>query len=227
MDIILIAGLWLKVSAWDDVVSELRRRGHRPIPLALPGADDNSPTATLEDQVAAALAAVDDADMPMVVGHSAASSLAWMVADRRASAIERVVMIGGFPDADGGTYADFFDMENGVMPFPGWGPFDGADSADLDKATREGIAAAAVPVPEQVATGVVRLTDERRYDVPVTLICPEFTPDDVKTWIKDGQIPELAAARNVSYVDLDSGHWPMFTRPADLAEILHRAASKA
>jgi pimeloyl-ACP methyl ester carboxylesterase len=227
MEVILIAGLWLDASVWDDAAAELRGYGHRPVPLALPGVADRSATATLEDQVAAAVAAVDSADTPMVVGHSAAGSLAWMVADRRPEAIERVVMVGGFPGEDGEVYADFFETVDGVMPFPGWGPFDGADSADLDAATRQRLAAGTIPVPEPVSKGIVRLADERRFDVPVTLVCPEYTPEQARTWIGDGQIPELAAARHVSYLDIDSGHWPMISRPADLARVLHTAAKGA
>ena len=41
-------------------------------------------------------------------------------------------MIGGFPASDGSAYADFFPIVDGAMPFPGWEPFDGPDSADLD-----------------------------------------------------------------------------------------------
>ena len=37
-------------------------------------------------------------------------------------------------------------------------------------------------------------------------------------------MPELAKARQVDYADIDSGHWPMFTRPAELAALLAAAA---
>ena len=78
MDIVLVAGLWLDGSAWDDVVPALEKLGHRAVPVTLPGQGDGSTTATLDDQVAAVLAAVDgSAARPMVVGHSAACSLAW------------------------------------------------------------------------------------------------------------------------------------------------------
>lgn len=224
MDILLIAGLWLDGSAWSDVVPELERLGHRAVPLTLPGQGDGSSTATLDDQVAAVVAAVDAADRPMVVGHSAACSLAWMAADRRPEAVTRVALIGGFPNADGEPYADFFPTVDGAMPFPGWEPFEGPDSDDLDDDTKRSVAAAAIGVPEQVTKGVVRLTDERRYGVPVVLVCPEFPPAQAKEWIAGGEVPELARVTSLEYADIDSGHWPMFTRPRELAQLLAAVA---
>ncbi|KJK44052.1 esterase [Lentzea aerocolonigenes] len=221
MDVLLIAGLWLDGSAWDDVASALRSLGHRPVPLTLP----RSASATLDDQVAAVLTAVDaTSGKPVVVGHSAACTLAWLAADARPDKISKVVLVGGFPASDGKPYADFFELRDGVMPFPGWEPFEGLDSADLDEEARRAFAAAAIPVPGGVATGVVRLTDERRFDVPVVVICPEFTPAQAEEWINAGDVPELARVKHLEFVDLDSGHWPMHTKPAELARLLASAA---
>ncbi|WP_433305802.1 alpha/beta fold hydrolase [Actinoplanes sp. CA-030573] len=219
--ILLIGGLWLDAPVWADVVAELERDGRRAVPVSLPGQGDGNTSATLDDQVGAVLAAIDAAPgRPVVVGHSAACGLAWLAADARPGRVGKVVLIGGFPVADGGTYADFFEVTNGVMPFPGWAPFEGADAADLDEQARQKLAAGAIPVPEGVARGVVRLTDERRYDVPVVLVCPEFTPAEAREWIAEGELPELARAKHLDLVDIDSGHWPMITRPAELARIL-------
>jgi len=226
MDIVLIGGLWLDGSAWDAVVPALEALGHRPVPLTLPGQGDGSASATLDDQVATVLAAVDSsAGKPMVVGHSAACTLAWLAADARPEKVAEVALIGGFPAADGTTYADFFELKDGAMPFPGWGPFEGADSADLDEEARRRFAAAAIPVPEAVVKGVVRLVDERRFDMPVVLVCPEFTPAQVQKWIDAGDVPELAKAKHVDFVDIDSGHWPMISKPIELAQVLAAAAS--
>jgi pimeloyl-ACP methyl ester carboxylesterase len=228
MDILLIAGLWLDGSAWNDVGSALEPLGHRPVPLTLPGQGDGSASATLDDQAAAVLAAVDSAsEKPMVVGHSAACTLAWLAADARPEHVAKIVLIGGFPSADGEPYADFFELKDGVMPFPGWGPFEGPDSADLDEEARRIIASAAIPVPEGVAKGVVRLADERRFDVPVVLVCPEFTPAQAQEWIDAGEVPELAKAKHLSFVDIDSGHWPMVSTPIELARLLAAAAAQA
>jgi pimeloyl-ACP methyl ester carboxylesterase len=233
-DLVLIAGLWLPHSAWADVTTELTRLGHRVSAPPLPGVDladaDDGPV-DLDDQLAAVLAAVDAVvaagGRPVVVGHSAACTLAWIVADRRPDGVSRTVLIGGFPEEDGGTYADFFPMQDAKMPFPGWERFEGPDAQDLDQDARRAFTDVAVPVPQGVAQGTVRLADDRRFDVPVTLLCPEYGPDEAKAWIDAGDVPELARATRVSYVDIDSGHWPMITRPQELAGLLDRIARAA
>jgi pimeloyl-ACP methyl ester carboxylesterase len=219
--IVLLGGLWLDAEAWTGVVSELETRGRRAVPVTLPGQGDGNTSAKLPDQLAAVLAAVDaDAGQSVVVGHSATCTLAWMAADARPDRVAKVVLIGGFPSADGELYADFFEITDGAMPFPGWAPFEGADAADLDEPARHAFAAASVPVPEGVARGTVRLADERRFDVPVVVVCPEFTPAQAREWITEGEVPELARAKHVEFVDIDSGHWPQITQPAKLADIL-------
>ena len=221
MDIVLIAGMWLDGSAWSDVVPELEKLGHRPVPLTLPGQGDGNTDATYDDQVAAVVAAVDAADgKALVVGHSAACALAWVAADARPDKIARVALIGGMPSADGETYFGFFEPVDGVVPFPGWEPFEGPDSDDISDELKATVAAGAIAVPAAVTQGVLHLSDERRYDVPVTMVCPEFTPAQAKEWVEAGEIPELAKSTDLGYVDIDSGHWPMFTKPVELARIL-------
>lgn len=226
MRMLLVAGLWLTGSAWDQVVPALRDLGHQPEPLTLPGQGDGAASATLDDQLAAVLTAIDAGPDPVVVGHSAACTLVWLAADARPERVVRAVMVGGFPDADGGTYADLFECRDGVVPFPGWDVFDGPDSEDLDDATKQRFAAAAIPVPEGVSGAVVRLRDERRYDVPVVVVCPEFTPAQARQAIDDGDVPELSRAASVELIDLDSGHWPMLSAPVALARVLAEATGQ-
>ena len=221
MDIVLIAGMWLDGSAWADVAPEIERLGHRPVTLTLPGQGDGNGDATYDDQVAAVVAAVDAADgPPLVVGHSAACTLAWAAADARPEKVAGVALVGGMPNQDGETYFGFFEPVDGVVPFPGWEPFEGPDSDDMSAEVKASVAAGAIAVPAAITQGVVRLTDERRFDVPVTMVCPEFTPEQAKEWLAAGDIPELARSTRLDYADIDSGHWPMFTRPVELARIL-------
>jgi pimeloyl-ACP methyl ester carboxylesterase len=228
MDILLIAGLWLDASVWDNVATQLEAHGHRAVPVTLPGQGDGNTSATLADQVAAVIAAVDAAGgRPMVVGHSAACNLAWLAADARPGKIGKVALIGGFPSSDGEAYFDSLPVQDGAIPFPGWGEFEGPDSADLGDAAKRAIASAAIPVPEGVGRGVIKLANERRYDVPVVLVCPEFSPAQAKEWVGHGEVPELAKSKNVSFVDIDSGHWPMISAPAELARLLARVAEES
>lgn len=228
MDILLIAGLWLDGSVWDNVAARLEARGHRAVPVTLPGQGDGNTSATLGDEVAAVITAVDAAaGRPMVVGHSAACSLAWLAADARPGKISKVVLIGGFPSPDGNAYFDSLPVQDGAISFPGWAEFEGPDSADLDDAARQAIASAAIPVPEGVGRGVVRLTDESRYDVPVVLVCPEYTPAQARKWIDNGEVPELAKCKDVSFLDIDSGHWPMISAPAAVAHLLSQVAEES
>ena len=103
-------------------------------------------------------------------------------------------------------------------------PLAASGDVDLGDTERDRIASAAVPVPEGVSKAVVRLTNERRFDVPVLLVCPESSPEEATAWIDAGDVPELSPAREVAFEDIDSGHWPMVTRPAELARILDLAA---
>ena len=227
MDIVLIAGLWLDGSAWDDVLPELEKLGHRGIPVTLPGQGDGTTSATYDDQAGAVLAAVDAAEgAPLVVGHSAACTLAWAAADRRPDAVTGVALIGGFPTTHGQAYADFFEPTGDGVPFPGWEPFEGPDSDDMSPELKAEVAARTYPVPVGVTKGIVSWTDARRHGVPLTLICPEFTPAQAQEWIEAGDVPELASATALELVDIDSGHWPMFTQPAALAALLDEAASR-
>lgn len=219
MDFVLLGGLWLTPDVWDDVVTELDALGHRGIPVLLPGQGDGNTSATLEDQIAAALTVVRGLDRPVVVGHSAAATLAWLVADRAPDAASRLVFVGGFPSDEEAKYADFFPIVDGAMPFPGWRPFNGPDSDDLTDEQKSRVAAAAVPVPAGVVTTWVEYTNEARKGVPVTMICPEFAPEDAESWIENGDVPELLDVE-VEYVDIPTGHWPMVSAPKVLAEAL-------
>ncbi|MCH1865771.1 alpha/beta fold hydrolase [Nocardioides sp. CFH 31398] len=231
-DLLLVAGLWLRADTWDATLDAVAAHpaatGVHASAVRLPGVDDEAVDVTLDDQLAAVLADVDAAARAghrvVVVGHSAAATLAWLAADRRPDAVARVVLVGGFPSDDGAAYAAFFDVVDGVMAFPGWEPFAGPDSDDLDEATRERVAAAMVPVPGGVATGAVAYTDTARGRVPVTLVCPEFSPDEARGFVTGGDVPELAVA-DVTYVDLPTGHWPQVSAPGVLAGALVEAAT--
>jgi pimeloyl-ACP methyl ester carboxylesterase len=224
MDIILVPGLWLDGASWDAVTAELERAGHRVQALTLPGLESvtaDRSTVTLDDHVAGVVAAIDASAGPvLLVGHSAAATLAFCAVDARPDRVARVLYVGGFPGSDGEPFMQGMEADGDGVPFPGWAQFEGPDSADLDEPMKRELLDRFLPTPVGVFNGIVRLADERRYDVPATAICPEYTPEDLKEWIEAGEIPELARTRRLDYADIDSGHWPQFTQPVRLAELI-------
>lgn len=235
MHIVLIPGLWLDGSSWDRVTPVLEQAGHVPHPLTLPGlesADADRSAVTLQDHIDAVVAAVDavpaDEGTVLVVGHSLGSALAFAAGEARPDRVARTVFIGGFPAADGEPLGAFA-AENGEIPLPSWEDIGEDDLKDLDDAARADFRARAVPSPERVTTDPIRLASDRRYDVPVTVICPEFSAEQLHAWIDGGEPPvqEFTKLRDVEYVDLPTGHWPQFSRPDDLARAINDAAAKA
>lgn len=226
MDIILIPGLWLDGASWEGVAPTLEQAGHRVHPLTLPGLESKATDRSgisVQDQVDAVVREIDAADGPvLLVGHSAGAGIATAAVDARPDRVARAVYVGGFPAADGEPLMAGFKVDGGDLPMPDWPQFDDADLTDLDDAARARFRDRAVPSPASLTTDPVRLTDERRYDVPVTVVCPEFTSDMLRAWIEQDMEPvrELRKLRSLEYVDLPTGHWPQFTRPDDLARIL-------
>ncbi|KRA24413.1 hypothetical protein ASD65_08245 [Microbacterium sp. Root61] len=226
MDIVLVPGLWLDGATWGEVAHELTRAGHTPHPVTLPGMqsrDADRTSVTLEDCVAAVVAAIDDSEAPVVlVGHSAGCGVATVALDRRADKVARVVLVGGFPAVDGVPLMRGFATVDGGIPLLEWSEFDEADLRDLDEATLARFRERAVPSPAALATDPPTLRDDRRYGVPVTAVATEYTAADLQEWIAAGEpsVQEFPRFADLSFVDLPTGHWPQFSRPADLARVI-------
>ncbi|HKX15672.1 MAG TPA: alpha/beta hydrolase [Propionibacteriaceae bacterium] len=236
MDIVLIPGLWLDGSSWDEVVPVLQQAGHRTHPLTLPGMesrDADRSKITLRDQVDAVVAVIDSlnpADGKVVlVGHSGGGSIAHAAVDARPERVAGVVYVDSVPLGEGGVINDALPAENGDVPLPDWSFFEAEDLIDLDDELRRRFRERAIPAPVHVARDQQQLSDERRYEVPITVISCEFPTTMLQELIEQGHsyVQELAKVRNVDYVDLPTGHWPQFTRPEELARAILASLSRA
>jgi pimeloyl-ACP methyl ester carboxylesterase len=231
MDIILIPGLWLDASSWDDVVPTLRAAGHTPRPLTLPGL--GAPAAEsadigISDWVAAAVAEIDRAEGPVVVvGHSGGGNVAWGAADARPDRVARVVLVDTAVPPDGGMISEF-DLADGVVPFPGWDSFDEPDVADLDEATRAATAPRTLSVPARVPTDRIRLTDERRHAVPVTVLTGHLEDVEYRAFLREWPpfAEEFDAVADTEILKLGTGHWPQFSQPQRLADAILAAIER-
>ncbi len=225
MDVILIPGLWLDASSWDDVVPVLRAAGHLPHALTLPGLGapaDDSAQIGIADWVDAVTARIDQIDGPIaLVGHSGGGNVAWGAADARPERVGRVVFVDTLPPHPGGRISEF-PVVDGVVPFPGWDFFDDEDVHDLDESIRSATAPLTRSVPARVPTDEIVLRDARRFDIPVTLLMGQLDDPTLRSlvtqWGPFGE--EFLAIAQAEVVRLGSAHWPQFTQPRRLAEAI-------
>src|SRR5690625_161419 len=228
MDIILIPGFWLGGSSWDEVVPVLERAGYRTHALTLPGMeslDADRSEISLRNHVNAVVEVIDSlpADGSVVlVGHSGGGALAHAAVDARPDRVGHVVYVDSGPLGEGGVINDQLPIVNGEVPLPDWSMFEEADLVDLDDDLRTAFRDRAIPTPVRVTRDPQQLRDERRYDVPVTVIACEFPSAVLREWMDQGHpyVRELGKIRYVDYVDLPTGHWPQLTRPQELGRAI-------
>jgi pimeloyl-ACP methyl ester carboxylesterase len=227
MDIILIPGLWLDASVWDDVVPPIIAAGHRVHPLTMPGVGAPASDIGIADWVAAVVSKVDELGGPVVVvGHSGGGNVAWATADARPEKVARVVFVDTVPPAPGRGISDF-EIVDGVVPFPGWEFFPDEDVHDLDAQTRARTAPLAKSIPARVPSDPLQLTDERRFGVPATLLMGSYDQQELEAELADwgpyGE--EYESIRDVTVTKIGSGHWPQYSVPQRLGELIVQAVA--
>src|SRR3954452_4554975 len=227
--IVLVPGWWLGAWAWDDVAAILRGEGHDVTALTLPGlesVDADRSSITLDDHVQAICNAVEAAGRPVVLAvHSGAGAPGYAATDRCPELIAHMIYVDTGP-AIGALDADFEGVE---MPLDldelrANENLDGVSDDQLQEFVRRG-----VPEPAGAITGSVELTNDARLDIPSTAICTAFSAADYQQYAKQGMgfLAGFNELRNVDWIDLPTSHWPMFSKPRELADIIARVASEA
>ncbi len=79
-----------------------------------------------------------------------------------------------------------------------------------------------MPEPGAALREAVELTNDARLDVPSTAICTGYTSAEYKAAVEEGYVwlGGFAELRNLTWVDLPTSHWPMWSRPQELAAII-------
>ncbi|MFF2844258.1 alpha/beta fold hydrolase [Paenarthrobacter sp. NPDC057981] len=232
MDIILVPGFWLDASSWEEVTPALEKAGHTVHPLTLPGLESReSPRAGigLRTHIDAVIEKVDSLEGKVVlVGHSGGGAIIHGALDSRPDRVAHAIYVDSGPLGEGGVINDELPDDGDDIPLPPWEGFEDADLVDLTEELREEFRARAIPEPKGVAYDQQHIHDVRRYDVPATVIACEF-PSSMLNQMMDAGHPfteELARIKDVELVDLPTGHWPQFTKPAELGEAILKAVDR-
>ena len=225
--IILVPGFWLGAWAWDEVADVLRADGHHVTALTLPGlasVDIDRAPITLADHVDAICTALSAAPEPAVLAvHSGASVPGYGASDRLPERIAAMVYVDTAPGS-GAINAAFDGPE---WPLPEWDDLD--ENVDgIPAAKIEEFRARAVPQPAAALREAPSLANPARLDVPSTVICTAFPASEVKAAAEQGLpwMDELTRLHHLSYVDLPTSHWPMWSRPTELAALIGDIAGK-
>jgi len=221
--IVLIPGFWLGAWAWDEVAAALRADGHDVTAVTLPGlesADADRSAIAMSDHVDAICEAVRAAGPPVVLAvHSGAGFSGYAASDRIPEQIAALVYVDSGP----GTGASDPDFDAVEMPLPAREELAQNENLDgLNEEQLETFRRRAVPEPGAVLREAAELTNDARLDVPSTIICTGYTSEQVKAAAKEGYawLGGLAELREVTWVDLPTSHWPMWSRPQELAGII-------
>ena len=226
--IVLVPGFWLGGWAWDEVAAALRADGHDVTSLTLPGlesADADRSAITMSDHVEAICKAVEAARAPVVLAvHSGTGFAGYAASDRLPERIAAMVYVDSAP----GIGAMDPDFEGVEMSLPSREQLEADENLDgLSEEQLEIFRQRAVPQPGGVLREGVKLTNDARRDIPSTIICTGFPSEQVKDYAKEHNpawLAGLAELRDVTWIDLPTSHWPMWSRPRELAEIVGEIA---
>jgi pimeloyl-ACP methyl ester carboxylesterase len=221
--VVLVPGFWLGGWAWDEVAAVLRADGHDVTALTLPGLDSveaKRAGITMSDHVDAICDTIREAGAPVVlVVHSGAGAPGYAASDRVPELIAAMVYVDTGP-AKGALDPEFDDVEK---PLPS--PEELAAEENLDGLSEEQLETfrqRAVPQPGAILREAAVLANDARLDVPSTVVCTGFTSDEYKAALEKGYafLAGLAELRDVTWIDLPTSHWPMWSRPQELAAII-------
>ncbi len=216
-------GAW----AWKHVTPFLEKKGHSAYPVTLTGMGERVHLATkdvgMETAIQDTLNVIkyNDLDDFVLVGHSFAGKVAAAVADRAHEKVEKVVYLDSFRPERVRTPQGSFNPANEFGPLP-----KGAFTVPLTEETvdrigkdvrgsnRKRMMSLATPWPIRLATDPITLS--KNYDgLEEAYVFCTLSGDPVDE-IVAGKWGKLEGPYKV----IETGHWPMITKPEELARDL-------
>ena len=163
----------------------------------------------------------------MLAVHSGAGFSGYAASDRVPERIAAMVYVDTAP----GKGAADAEIEGADKPFV-WDEIEAEENLEgLSEQQRATFRERAIAQPAGVLKEGHEFTNEARKDIPSTVIATGYSSEDYQKYAKDhpewaflAGLPEL---RNVNWIDLPTSHWPMWSKPAELAKIIDDVATAA
>jgi pimeloyl-ACP methyl ester carboxylesterase len=234
--------MWLGGWAWREVAAALRAAGHTVYPVTLTGLGERvhlgGPQVNLDTHIADVvnLLRYEDVRDVVLAGHSYAGTVITGAADQAPERIARLVYVDTWPLPDGVAQSDLNSPEaleaqeqrvathgeGWRLPMPPWEELDhGNELRGLGEAERRLMRERAVDQPFGTVTQRVRLSNPAREALPKTAIWCSMTVAEVQGLM--AAYPALTstlAEPGWQFIELPTGHWPMFSQPRELADML-------
>jgi len=224
---VLVPGAWLGAWAWKEVTPILTKRGHSAYPVTLTGMGERVHLATkdvgMETAIQDCLNVIkyNDLDDFVLVGHSFAGKVVAAVADRVHEKVQKVIYVDAFRPERVSTPQAGFDptREFGPPPHGGYGiPLTEGIidriGKDVKGSNRKWMISMATPWPIKLATDPITLS--KNYDkVKEAYVFCSLSGDPIDEIIA-GKWGKLEGP----YKIIETGHWPMITKPEELAKDL-------
>jgi pimeloyl-ACP methyl ester carboxylesterase len=239
---VLVGGAWLGGWCWHPIARSLRDQAHDAYPVTLTGLGERvhlaSPQVDLETHITDVVNLIEFEDLHDVVllGHSYAGLVITGAADRIPERISELVYLDTGPLPSGLALIETFPpgarqhTENQVeelgdgwrLPMPPWDELAQQASLEgLDDDQLRLLRSRATPQPFGTYTQPLQLENPAREGLPKLGILCSFSLAQVQEMIaSDNPLSRGFTGPNWRFVELPTGHWPMFSRPEDLAELL-------
>jgi pimeloyl-ACP methyl ester carboxylesterase len=239
---VLVSGAWLGGWCWQPIARRLREEGHDAYPVTLTGLGERvhlaSPQVDLETHITDVvnLAEFEDLHNIVLLGHSYAAIVVTGAADRIPERISEVVYLDAGPFPSGLRFIETYPPEARThverqvdelgdgwrLPMP---PTDElaqqASLEGLDDDQLRVMRSKATPQPFGTYTQPLELQNPAREELPKVGILCSFSLAQVQEMSASGSpLAQAFSGPNWQFIELPTGHWPMFSTPDELAAAL-------